>query len=130
MKTRTRVWPFGEEAVGFLPEGGEVVEIVIEAHEDERSGREDELAETESETGAGAERSRHALHPISLLFLFIIQTRISKNSAHFTGEIGREKNEKHRTKKAKAHTCNANWTLFFLFICSLLLLMVLVLQIN
>lgn len=49
----------------YLPEGRDLIEIVIQAHGNQRSWRETELEDTERETDAGAKRSRHTLHLIT-----------------------------------------------------------------
>jgi len=68
------------------------------------------LAETESEAGASAERSRHMLHPISNLILFIITKAKFKS---FSRENISEKRKRKEKSEPKGHTCNAKWTCVF-----------------
>lgn len=95
---------------GIIPEGSEIIEIVIKTHEDQRSSWENGLAKTESEAGASAERARHILHPISNLILFIIQ---KQNSTHFLGKNISEKEKEKKSEPKGLLTCNAKWTCVF-----------------
>lgn len=56
-----------ERERNHLPESGVAVELNAKGHEEERSRREDGLAQSQSETRARPHRARHFIHPLLLL---------------------------------------------------------------